>query len=129
MSILIRESVESNISSERALANCVFPTPVEPKKMNVPIGFFGSLSPTLFLCIALDILVIASSCPIIFFFMLLDILDSFFISLEAILCTGIPVINETTSATLSPFTIILLDLISFSHCFFASLSSFIEFFS
>jgi hypothetical protein len=51
----------SNIYLANALANSVLPTPVGPRKMKEPIGFFGSFKPTLFLWIALVILDTASS--------------------------------------------------------------------
>ena len=49
MSILIKESSESNKFLASALASSVLPTPVGPKKIKVPIGFLGSFKPTLFL--------------------------------------------------------------------------------
>ena len=70
----------------------------------------------------------------IFFLIFSDIKDNFFISFEATLFTGIPVIIETTSATLFSETICLFFCKSFSHlilensncdcsCFSSSLSS------
>ncbi len=49
MSILIKESSESNNSRAKTFANWVLPTPVCPKKIKEPIGLFGSFKPTLFL--------------------------------------------------------------------------------
>ena len=45
MSILISASSLPNMNSASALASSVLPTPVGPRKMNEPIGRFGSLSP------------------------------------------------------------------------------------
>ena len=44
-----------------ALANSVLPTPVGPKKMNEPIGRFGSFNPARARRTALEIAVTASS--------------------------------------------------------------------
>ena len=49
MSILIKESSESNNSLANTLANWVLPTPVCPRKIKEPIGLLGSFNPTLFL--------------------------------------------------------------------------------
>jgi len=43
----------SKSSSAKALATSVLPTPVGPRKINEPIGLFGSLIPLLLLIIAL----------------------------------------------------------------------------
>ena len=50
-----------NIAAAKALQSSVLPTPVGPKKMNEPMGFFGSLSPTLPRRIALETASTASS--------------------------------------------------------------------
>ena len=55
MSNLINASLESNHSLDNTFASCVFPTPVDPKKMNDPIGLLGSFKPILLRCIALTI--------------------------------------------------------------------------
>ena len=49
MSTLIKESAPLKSSEDSIFANCVFPTPVCPKKINDPIGLLGSLIPALFL--------------------------------------------------------------------------------
>ncbi|MPN44394.1 hypothetical protein SDC9_191959 [bioreactor metagenome] len=54
ISTLIMASSSPNIASAKAFESSVFPTPVGPKNINEPIGFLGSLSPTLDLLIALD---------------------------------------------------------------------------
>ena len=61
ISTLIRASSLSKSSLAKTLANSVLPTPVGPKNINDPIGFFGSFNPTLVLLIALTNLSIASS--------------------------------------------------------------------
>ncbi|OPZ54342.1 MAG: hypothetical protein BWY89_01610 [Bacteroidetes bacterium ADurb.BinA012] len=63
MSTLIRLSAESKRNFASTFASCVFPTPVGPRKINVPIGLFGSFSPALLRWIDLTILAMASSCP------------------------------------------------------------------
>jgi ATP-dependent Clp protease ATP-binding subunit ClpB len=61
---LAKASSLLNRYSARALANSVFPTPVVPRNMKDPIGFFGSDNPALLLLIASEIATMASSCPI-----------------------------------------------------------------
>ena len=96
-------------------ANCVFPTPVWPRKMNEPIGFFGSFKPALFLWIDLTTFSIAKSWPIILFLTIEVSLDSLLLSVCLSLFNGIPVIIETTSAMFSSFTISLFFLHSSSQ--------------
>src|SRR5829696_5210760 len=55
ISILINASSLSNIYLANALANSVLPTPVGPRKIKVPIGFFGSFNPTRLRWIALPL--------------------------------------------------------------------------
>ena len=117
ISILIKESSESNNSRASTFANCVLPTPVWPKKIKDPIGLFGSFNPTLFLCIAFTTFVTAISCPTTFPLISCGNSCNFSVSASATLFTGIPVIIETTSATLSSVTISLFCLESSSHCF------------
>ena len=45
ISIRTKESGESNIYVASNLARCVLPTPVGPRKINVPMGLSGSFSP------------------------------------------------------------------------------------
>ncbi len=54
ISILIIASSSPNIASAKAFESSVFPTPVGPKNINEPIGFLGSLRPTLERLIAFD---------------------------------------------------------------------------
>ena len=99
MSIRIIEDSLSNNNFDNSLANCVLPTPVGPKKINEPIGLFGSFNPTRFRCIAFTIFATASSCPITLPFSWSAIKDSFAVSFSATRLTGIPVIIAITSAT------------------------------
>ena len=77
------------------------PTPVGPKKRKTPIGLDGFFNPVLALRIALEILWIAFSCPIINWPKLFGRFNNLLLSDSATLFTGIPVISETTSATCS----------------------------
>ena len=63
MSIRVIAFSSSNKNSAKAFANSVFPTPVEPKNKNEPIGFPSSLRPARERRIASETAVIASSCP------------------------------------------------------------------
>ena len=63
MSILMSASSLPNMNSARALASSVFPTPVGPRKMNEPIGRFGSLRPARARRTALAMISIASCWP------------------------------------------------------------------
>ena len=93
-----------NIDSAKAFDNSVFPTPVGPQNIKVPIGLLGSLSPILALFTALDIALIASSWPITFSFNIsskcISLSDSFSVS-RAI---GTFVQVDTTLATSSSST-------------------------
>ena len=48
ISMRINASSESNKYFARTFANCVFPTPVGPRKKKEPIGLFGSFNPARF---------------------------------------------------------------------------------
>ncbi len=56
-------SSSPNIDSANALANSVLPTPVGPKKINEPIGRFGSFNPALARRTAFATATTASSWP------------------------------------------------------------------
>ena len=124
MSIRTNASSESNNSFAITFANCVFPTPVWPRKINEPIGLFGSFKPARFLWIDFAIFWTASSCPITLPLISSGKWASLLLSVWAIRFTGIPVIIETTSATLSSVTVTLLFLESSSHCSWAIAKSF-----
>ena len=53
----------SNMNSARAFASSVLPTPVGPRKIKLPMGRLGSLSPARLRRIALATSETASSCP------------------------------------------------------------------
>ena len=65
MSILIIASVSPNIYSARAFTVSVLPTPVGPKNINEPVGFFSVATPVLDLLITLARAPTALSWPII----------------------------------------------------------------
>ena len=129
MSILIKESSESNNSLANTLANWVLPTPVCPRKIKEPIGLLGSFNPTLFLWMAFTTLATAWSWPTTFPFIIWGSSPSLWLSASATLFTGIPVIIETTSATLSSVTTSLFNLESSSHCCWAECNAASMFFS
>ena len=58
---------ESNNDKAKALANCVLPTPVGPKKRKLPSGRLGSLILTRARNTAAVTRLTASSCPLTFF--------------------------------------------------------------
>ena len=97
ISIRMRLSGLPKISFANCFAKNVLPTPVEPKKINEPIGLFGSLIPILFLRIAFVIFKTASSWPITIELRFLSKLMSEFFSSKFILEIGILVMFETTS--------------------------------
>ncbi len=129
MSIRTKASSESNNSLAKTFANCVFPTPVWPKKINEPIGRLGSFNPARFLWIERAILITASFWPITLLSISSGSLANLLLSVCAIRFTGIPVIIETTSATLSSVTWIRLLFASSSHCSWAIAKSFSRRFS
>ena len=124
ISIRTKASGESNNSLANTLANCVLPTPVCPKKINEPIGLLGSLSPTLFLCIAFTTLETASSCPMTLPLIKFGKSARRLLSASATLVTGISVIIETTSATFSSVTVSLFSFDCFSQICWAASNSF-----
>ena len=86
-----------NKISASDLAKNVLPTPVEPKKINDPIGLFASLIPTRFLLIALEIDEIASCWPITFTDNVSSIFNNLADSLSSNLVIGTPFILEIIS--------------------------------
>ena len=87
-----------NIAAARALQSSVLPTPVGPKKMNEPMGFFGSLSPTLPRRIALETASTASSWPTMRRWSSSSIWRSLSLSSVESWVTGTPVQEDTISA-------------------------------
>ncbi len=119
----IRASFRSKRYSASIFAKCVLPTPVGPKKINDPIGRFGSFNPARVLRIAFVIVSTALSWPITTFLKWSSIWSSFSDSLLAILWTGIPVIIATTSAISSSFTFATFVSSFRSHLFRSKISS------
>mmetsp|Transcript_2941 Transcript_2941/g.4836 ORF Transcript_2941/g.4836 Transcript_2941/m.4836 type:complete len:230 (-) Transcript_2941:400-1089(-) len=104
ISILIMASSESNMNSDRAFANSVFPTPVGPKKIIDAIGLEGSFIPALFLWIASVTMSIASSCPTTRSFNLSAIVRTRSRSVDSNFVDGIPVHTLITFAISSGMT-------------------------
>ena len=118
ISIRINASEEPNIYLANSLAKWVLPTPVGPRNINVPIGLFGSFSPTRLRRMALTSFLIASSWAITF-----DCRSSFMPanlmpSACAIRCTGMPDIIDTTFAISSSSTVSRLSFKRSSQSFF-----------
>ena len=129
MSILIKDSSESNMLRANARANSVLPTPVGPKNMKVPMGFLGSFKPTLFRWMAFTTLLMASSWPMTIPFISSAIFLSLVVSASTIRFTGIPVIILTTSAIFSSLMGKRFVLLSSSHKVFAFSKASPNFFS
>ena len=112
MSILMSAFSLPNMTSARAFASSVLPTPVVPRKMNVPEGFLSSLRPSLPRRIALEIAVTASSWPMTLFWSSDSRLFNLSASLSVIFLTGIPVHFARTSATSSTVSVPVKPLLS-----------------
>src|SRR5690606_37482071 len=104
MSILINASSSPNIDSANARASSVFPTPVGPRKINDPIGRFGSFSPALALRTAFATDFTASSCPITLECKISSSFNNLSVSVDASFETGTPVQLDTTLAMSSVVT-------------------------
>ena len=119
MSIRIKASSESKRYFAKTFARYVFPTPVGPRKMKLPIGLLGSFKPALLRLMAFTTFLIASSCPMT----VPASSDSMLIrrspSFCAIRCTGTPVIIATTSATFCSVTVSRWLFVSLSQAFLA----------
>ncbi len=92
-------SSELNNASDKLFASSVFPTPVGPKKIKLPIGLLGALNPLLALLTALAKLTTASSCPITRLCKISSSFKSLSLSVSVNLVTGTPVQAARTSAT------------------------------
>ena len=88
----------SNITSARALHSSVLPTPVGPRKMNEPMGRFGSCRPERLRRTALATASTASSWLTIRWWMRSSSTSSFARSVSIMRETGMPVQALTTSA-------------------------------
>ncbi len=91
MSIRIMASSVSNRNALSALASSVFPTPVGPRKMKLPIGLLGSFIPDLARLTALETATMASCCPMMRPCSTSSIFSSFADSPSTSLETGMPV--------------------------------------
>ena len=98
MSTWISASSSPNRNSASVRASSVFPTPDGPRKMNEPVGRFGSLMPARARRIALETATIASCWPITRLCSSSSMRISFCDSASVSLKTGMPVHIETMSA-------------------------------
>jgi hypothetical protein len=105
MSILMSVSSLPNMNSASAFASSVFPTPVGPRKMNEPIGRFGSFRPARARRTARETVSIASCCPMTRWWRASSILSSRSDSSCAMRVTGMPVHIATTWAISSSSTV------------------------
>jgi hypothetical protein len=104
MSIRTRASSLPKRNSARARANSVLPTPVGPRKMKLPMGFFGSFKPVRLRRMAWAIAWIASFWPITLLCSSSSMWTSFCCSDSVNFMVGMPVHLETTAAMSSPLT-------------------------
>ena len=111
-------SVVPNMFLASSFARCVFPTPVGPKKRNVPIGLFGSFSPTRLRWILLTSVSTALSCPMTFESNACFMPFNHTPSACAMRCTGTPEIMETTSSICGASTVSRLSFNFSFHSFF-----------
>ena len=98
MSTWIIASSSPNRNSASVRASSVFPTPDGPRKMNEPVGRFGSLIPARARRIAFETATIAASWPMTRLWSSSSIRMSFCDSASVSLKTGMPVHIETMSA-------------------------------
>ena len=98
MSTWIIASSSPNRNSASVRASSVFPTPDGPRKMNEPVGRFGSLIPARARRIAFETATIAASWPITRLWSSSSMRTSFCDSASVSLKTGMPVHIETMSA-------------------------------
>mmetsp|Transcript_23328 Transcript_23328/g.49279 ORF Transcript_23328/g.49279 Transcript_23328/m.49279 type:complete len:374 (+) Transcript_23328:856-1977(+) len=111
MSIRINASSVSNMNSDRAFANSVFPTPVGPRKIMDAMGFEGSFNPARDRWMDCVTTSIASSCPTTRSWSLDAMANTLFFSESSILLAGMPVhalmtlaISSATTSSLSNFS-------------------------
>ena len=104
ISIRVRAFSSLNKKSASVLANSVLPTPVGPIHKKLPKGRFMSERPALFLLIASETTLTASSCPTTRACKTFSSCKNFCISLASIFETGIPVHIETIRAISSSQT-------------------------
>ena len=98
MSIRTIASSSPKRNSASVRASSVLPTPEGPRKMNEPVGRFGSLRPARERRIAFEIVSIAACWPMTRLCSSSSIRISFWVSASVSLKTGMPVHIETMSA-------------------------------
>ncbi len=98
MSIRTIASSSPNRNSASVRPSSVFPTPDGPRKMNEPVGRFGSLSPARERRIAFETASMAAFWPITRLWSSSSMRISFCVSASVSLNTGMPVHMETMSA-------------------------------
>ena len=98
MSTWIIASSSPNRNSASVRASSVLPTPDGPRKMNEPVGRFGSLIPARARRIDFETATIASCWPITRLCSSSSMRISFWVSASVSLKTGMPVHIETMSA-------------------------------
>ncbi len=104
MSSWISEFSSPKRNSARVLAVSVLPTPDGPRKMNEPLGRFGSLRPARVRRIAWDTARMASSWPMTRLWSSSSMRRSLAVSSSVSLYTGMPVQLASTSAMTSSST-------------------------
>src|ERR1700757_1400434 len=98
MSIRVIASSSPNRNSASVRASSVLPTPDGPRKMNEPVGRFGSFRPARERRIAFETTSIAGCCPMTRLWSSSSMRISLAVSASVSLNTGIPVHIETMSA-------------------------------
>ena len=92
------------MNSASARTSSVLPTPVGPRNRKLPMGLRGSLSPARARRTAFEMLTIASSWPMMRWWMFSSMCSRRSVSSTAMRVTGMPVHMLTTSAISSPVT-------------------------
>src|SRR5207248_69345 len=103
-----------NRNSASVRASSVFPTPDGPRKMNDPVGRFGSLMPARARRIDLETAMIASSWPITRLWSSSSIRISFCDSASVSLKTGMPVLIDQIDGLVRQMAV--LDVAVGQHC-------------
>src|SRR5215210_2629857 len=98
MSMRTIASSSPNRNSASVRASSVFPTPEGPRKMNDPVGRFGSFRPARERRMAFETASMAASCPMTRLWSSSSMRMSFWVSASVSLKTGMPVHMETMSA-------------------------------
>ena len=114
----MRASALPNINFASSFASSVFPTPVGPRNINVPIGLLGLCNPTRLRCMAFVSFSMALSCAMTLLVSSARIPLSRVHSSCCIRCIGIPEIIDTTPAMSSSSTVWRLSVRLFSHSAF-----------